>query len=67
MNCLKCDKEFCTSACHGSMYCDECNGNNEAKRKERERWDSLTNDQKIEELLVRVQGLENHQCNPLIG
>lgn len=67
MNCWKCDKEFMTSACHGSSYCDDCNGVNEAKQKERERWDALTNEQKIEELLGRVQSLERHECNPLIG
>lgn len=67
INCWKCKTEFMTSACHGSSLCDDCNGNNEARRQERARWDALTNEQKIEELLGRVQSLEAREWNPLIG
>lgn len=67
INCLICDKEFSTSACHGSSLCDDCNGVNEAKLKEKLRWASLSSEEKIEELLARVEILEKHECNPLIG
>jgi len=67
MPCWGCGKEFMTSACHGSSYCDDCNGNTAAKVKEKDRWNALTADQKIEELLARVELLERHECNPLIG
>ncbi len=67
INCLKCDKEFMTSACHGSSFCDDCNGVNEAKAKEAERFARLSDHEKIYELLRRVEVLERHECNPLIG
>jgi hypothetical protein len=65
INCYNCGREFCAS--NGDFACDNCNGVNEAKRKERERWNALTQDQKIEELLARVQSLEKREYNPLIG
>ena len=57
MNCWSCNKEFMSTAM-GSSFCDDCNGNTEARKKEKERWDGLSNDQKIEELKMRVESLE---------
>jgi hypothetical protein len=67
LNCAKCHKEFGTSPSRGSIFCDDCNGVNEANRQEKLRWDALSDKDKIEELLARVEALERHECNPLIG
>lgn len=65
--CYKCGKMFTTSACSGSICCDDCNGVNEAKAAELERWARLSDHDKLNELYHRVKALENHDCNPLIG
>jgi len=68
INCYSCGKEFGTSACDGSMFCDDCNGVNEEKCKEKERWNNLSQHDKIEELLRRIEYLENQNYNNgLIG
>lgn len=59
--CWKCKKEFCTSATYASGLCDDCNGTNEAKRLEEERWQALTLEQKVDELRQLVLGLQQHQ------
>lgn len=66
IDCYNCGRTFCTFA-SGSGICDDCNGVNEAKSKEKERWARLSDHEKIEELLARVESLERHECNPLIG
>ncbi len=66
INCYSCGKQ-CAVPAGGLGLCNDCNGVNEAKRKEKERWNNLTDSQKIEELLIRVQALENHECNPMFG
>ena len=58
--CSKCGTIYCTSVFSCKIFCDECNGTNEAKRKEEERWKALSLENKIEELRIRVAGLENH-------
>jgi hypothetical protein len=57
MPCWGCGKEFMTSACHGSSYCDDCNGNTAARAKEKDRWNA--------ELIAIVPSeLERHEYNP---
>ena len=58
LNCASCGEEFGTSACSASIFCDNCNGVNEAKRVEKERWDKLSDSDKIEELKTRIESLE---------
>jgi len=60
-NCCKCGAAFAHSASDCGMLCHNCDGTNEAKRQEKARWDALSNEAKIEELLVRIQGLEQQQ------
>lgn len=58
LTCGKCGKNFTVSACSYKWLCNECDGTNEAKRKEAERWAALTSGQKCDELLKRVIALE---------
>jgi len=57
-NCYKCNKEFSTSAGSGKCLCDNCDGTNERKLAEIMRWDALSEREKIHELLLRVEALE---------
>jgi hypothetical protein len=59
LNCADCGKEFCTSVCSGSIFCDDCNGVNESKRQEQARWASLTVEEKLDELKGRIDSLDN--------
>jgi hypothetical protein len=53
-----CGANFITSPSSGKYQCDECDGTNARKKAEVEHWESLTPDQKCEELLVRIKSLE---------
>lgn len=59
IKCAKCHVEFGTSACSGSIFCDNCNGVNDAKQQEELRWQSLTLEQKVEELKLRLDARDN--------
>ncbi len=58
VQCAKCQASFTTSASNYGNLCEECDGTNEAKRKESARWFRLTPSQRIEELRKRVEALE---------
>ena len=67
IRCIHCNVEFLGSS-YGSSLCDNCNGTNEDRIKEKERWNNLSDSAKIEELLERVKALENRPYYPhLIG
>lgn len=57
-SCGQCGTIFTTSASSGKWLCNECDGTNAAKKAEAVRWAALTPDQKCDELLARVAGLE---------
>lgn len=60
-HCMHCSNLISVSA-GSSHICDDCNGTNERKRltraQEAERWAKLSDSQKIEELLQRIEYLE---------
>lgn len=58
VTCWKCNAEFITKASNYGGLCHECDGTNEAKRKEQERWLALPLEQKVEELRQAVLALE---------
>ncbi len=58
LNCVHCGKDFMTSACHGSIFCDDCNGVNAAKQQELDRWQALSLEEKVDELKFKVDFLE---------
>jgi hypothetical protein len=61
ITCWKCQKEFMTSASNYGALCDDCNGVNEAKRKDEERWRTLTVEQKLDELRKMIEAIQQHQ------
>jgi len=61
VTCWKCRNNFTTSDCGSIGLCDDCNGTNEAKRQEEERWKALTVEQKLDELRQLVLSLHQRQ------
>ncbi len=57
-SCATCNKEFITSAASGRYLCEDCDGTTARKKAEADRWAKLTPDEKCNELLARVEWLE---------
>lgn len=63
IQCYKCGEMYGTTPGSGKLNCDECDGTNEYKRKELERWKNLSLEEKVEELKIRVDSLGNSHLN----
>lgn len=56
--CVSCGRLFTTSASSHKMFCNHCDGTEDREKAEARRWAALSADQKADELLARVNGLE---------
>ena len=68
VDCINCGREFSCSASSCRCLCDDCDGTTDAKEKEAKRWKDLPLTDKIEELKMRIESLEQrNRWNGLIG
>lgn len=55
VRCANCGYSFVTSVSSGKWLCENCDGSRERKQAERDRWNALTQDQKIEEIKAELR------------
>lgn len=54
-NCAKCGTPFTTRASSFKFLCENCDGSKEREQTERDRWNSLTQDQKLDEIKAELR------------